>query len=94
MLKRDLIEAVQSRTGQPKNISGDTVEAVFAVIADCLSLGEKVDIRGFGVFVLRKTPERRNFHPGKGEVTIVPAKTKIIFRAGERVVRVVNGEPA
>lgn len=94
MLKRDLIEAVRSRTGQPKNVSEDTVEAVFAVIADCLSLGEKVDIRGFGVFELRKTRERRNFHPGKGKVTIVPSRRKIVFRAGERVVRVVNVSPA
>ena len=53
MLKNDLVLAL-SEMDYYKNQAGAVINDVFRVIAEALTKGEKVTIRGFGTFEVKK----------------------------------------
>ncbi|MGH9413457.1 MAG: HU family DNA-binding protein [Terriglobales bacterium] len=85
MIKLDLIQAVAARTGLSKAQAEAAVEAVFGRMKSALESGERIELRGFGVFSIRprKTGVGRNPRTG-AEVAITPGKS-IRFRPGKEM---------
>ena len=83
MIKQDLIQRVVERTGLPRTKAERAVDAIFGSMKQTLIAGERIELRGFGVFTVkpRKTGIGRNPRTGK-EVRIPPGRT-IRFKPGK-----------
>ncbi len=83
MIKSDIVQQVVNKTGITK-INGETaVEAVFESMKRSLGRGERIELRGFGIFDIRprKTGIGRNPRTG-AEVAIPPGKA-VRFKPGK-----------
>ena len=85
MIKVDIINDVAAVAGITKVKAEVAVEAVFAAMRDAMARGERIELRGFGVFQVkpRKRGIGRNPRTGK-EVRIPPGRT-IRFKPGKEL---------
>ena len=85
MIKLDIINEVVNKTGITKTKAEMAVEAVFASMKKALAHGERIELRGFGVFNVRprKTGIGRNPRTG-AEVNIPPGKA-VRFKPGKEL---------
>src|SRR5579884_3330445 len=83
MIKLDIINEVVNRTGISKAKAEEAVESVFAGMKRALERGDRIELRGFGVFNVRprKTGIGRNPRTG-AQVNIAPGKA-IRFKPGK-----------
>lgn len=72
MRKSELVEAIASQTGQPKTEVLFTVEALMKEVADTLSRGEDVFLRGFGSFICKKRNAKIGRNILAGTVVEIP----------------------
>lgn len=59
------------------------VEVILGEITQALSDGNRVELRGFGVFSVRQREERQGRNPRTGEAVTVEAKGVPFFKAGK-----------
>ncbi len=81
--KKDLALLVSQSTGCKKNMAAKMVDSLFVAMRDSLIQGNRIEIRGFGVFQVKDTrpkPAARN--PRTGEIIYVPARRKTHFKPG------------
>ena len=73
MIKQDIVHQVIERTGLPRTKAEAAVDTVFEGLKQALTAGERIELRGFGVFSVRarKTGIGRNPRTGT-EVSITP----------------------
>lgn len=85
VIKLDIINEVVSRTGITKTKAELAVEAVFETMKKALAQGDRIELRGFGVFNVRprKTGIGRNPRTG-AEVNIPPGKA-VRFKPGKEL---------
>ena len=67
MIKLDIVNLVADRTGVPKQKAEQVVDSLFEAMKDALAAGRRIELRGFGVFVVkpRKRGVGRNPRTGK-----------------------------
>ena len=61
------------------------VSTIFEEVAAALARGERVEIRGFGSFSVRRRPARVGRNPATGERVDVAAKVTPHFRTGKQL---------
>ena len=85
MIKLDIVNEVVNRTGISKAKAEHAVETVFESLKQALERGERIELRGFGVFNVRprKTGIGRNPRTG-AEVSIPPGKA-VRFKPGKEL---------
>jgi nucleoid DNA-binding protein len=85
LIKQDLIQRVVERTGLPRTKAEDAVDAIFDSTKKKLIGGDRIELRGFGVFTVkpRKTGIGRNPRTG-AEVSIAPGKA-VRFKPGKEL---------
>jgi len=85
VIKLDIINQVVSKTGITKTKSEQAVEIVFDTMKKALARGDRIELRGFGVFNVRprKTGIGRNPRTG-AEVNIPPGKA-VRFKPGKEL---------
>ena len=67
-----------------KNIhASKIVNVFFDTISEAISRGERVELRGFGVFDVKVREARIARNPKNGEAVAVPAKKVPFFRMGK-----------
>ena len=66
MIKQDIVHQVIERTGLPRTKAEAAVDTVFEGLKQALAAGERIELRGFGVFSVRarKTGIGRNPRTG------------------------------
>ena len=69
------------------------VETVFASIAEALRREEKVELRAFGSFRLRRRQPRRARNPRTGDGVAVASKQVAYFTAGKELREAINRDP-
>ena len=82
--KKDLALRVSQDTACKKNLASKMVDTVFEAMRESLINGDRIEIRGFGVFQVKETrpkPAARN--PRTGQIIYVPARRKTHFRPGK-----------
>ena len=82
--KRTLAVSVAEATGCRKGEAALMVDKLFEGMREILSQGNRIEIRGFGVFRVmdvKAKPEARN--PRTGEAVHVPRRRKTHFRPGK-----------
>ena len=91
MTKSGLIEAV---AGQLPHLAQRDLEVVvntlFDAMTDALSVGDRIEIRGFGSFSVRQRKARQGRNPKTGQVINVPAKRVPFFTVGHELRERVN----
>ena len=85
MIKHDIVNYVARRMEITKVKAETVVESVFNSLKNALERNERIELRGFGVFVVkpRKSGVGRNPRTGK-EVSIPPGRT-IRFKPGKEI---------
>lgn len=90
MKKSDLVDAIAGKAGVPKAQVQQMVDDVFDLIAEGLSKGEKIDLRGFGTFSVRDSAARTGRNPQTGEPIAIPARRVPGFKPGKELKEKVN----
>jgi len=83
LIKQDLIQRIVDRTGLPRTKAEAAVDTIFDAMKQTLAAGDRIELRGFGVFNVRprKTGIGRNPRTG-AEVSITPGKA-VRFKPGK-----------
>ncbi len=85
MTKADLVDLVAERADVPRKQAGEVVKVVFEGIIAALHRDEKVELRGFGSFRVRRRRARVGRNPKTGEHVQVPAKRIPYFKPGKHL---------
>jgi integration host factor subunit beta len=86
MTKRELMDEIIAMRGAPvRRESEGLVAAVFDSLAEALARGERIEIRGFGIFIVRRRRERVGRNPKTGDAVTVHAKRVPLFKAGKEI---------
>ena len=92
MTKAELVEEVSRVSDLTKKHSEVIVDTVFRSIIDALHRGEKIELRGFGSFRLRKREPRKGRNPKTGDKVDVPPKKVPYFKPGKELKELINKE--
>jgi DNA-binding protein HU-beta len=83
MIKTDLVDRVMAATDLKKPEATEAVNALLEGIKDALLRGDRIELRGFGVFQVKNRKRGIGRNPKTGrEVEIPPGKT-IRFKPGK-----------
>ena len=66
-----------------KKAATEIIELIFDEISRTVKADKKVDISGFGKFVLKQSKAREGINPATKEKIQIPAKKKPAFRAAK-----------
>ena len=94
MTKRDLIDEVLKLFPRFSRRDAEVmVNAVFDSMTGALTRGERIEIRGFGSFVVKHRHARDGRNPKTGAVVAVLAKRVPFFKVGKELRLRVDGKP-
>jgi len=85
LTKADIVEAVQSKLGLPKNQSTDMVESLLEIIKSTLAGGDDVLVSGFGKFCVNEKSERRGRNPATGEDLMLAPRRVVTFKCSGKL---------
>ena len=94
LTKAALVEQVADVADLAKKHAELIVETVFGNIAEALRRGERVELRGFGSFRLRRRAQRRGRNPRTGDRVDVASKHVAYFKPGKELKELINRDPA
>jgi nucleoid DNA-binding protein len=95
MTKQQLIEKVAAKTELGKGEAAVALDSVLDLIAEALRANERVDLRGFGSFVVKDRKERQGRNPRTGETITIAAKRGASFKPGKELMEeLAQGERA
>ena len=92
MTKAALVEEVARVAELTKKHSEVIVDAVFESIVNALQRGEKIELRGFGSFRLRRREPRKGRNPKTGDRVDVPSKRVPYFKPGKELKELINSK--
>ena len=86
MIKSELVRKLASDHPHlyPRDIE-IIVSTILSTIADALAQGERVELRGFGTFAVKKRDARAGRNPRTGDAVSVPGKVVPVFRTGKEM---------
>ena len=93
MTRANLVERLALCADISKRDADAVVRTVFEAMSQALARGDRIEMRDFGVFSVRQREPREGRNPQTGEAVPVAAKKALHFRAGRRLVQLVNGDP-
>ncbi|MBI1894453.1 MAG: integration host factor subunit beta [Candidatus Rokubacteria bacterium] len=91
MTKADLVDEVAKIANLTKKETELIVNTIFDNVSAALAQGDKVELRGFGSFRVRKRNPRKGRNPKTGTSVSVPEKRVPFFKVGKRLKELVNG---
>ena len=90
MTKAELVDEVAQVSDLTRKHSEVIVEAVFSSIIDALQKGDKIELRGFGSFRVRRRRSRLGRNPKTGDRVDVPSKRIPYFKPGKELRDLIN----
>jgi integration host factor subunit beta len=90
MTKAELVEEVSRASDLTKKHSEVIVDRIFKAIIEALHRGEKIELRGFGSFRLRRREPRKGRNPKTGDKVDVPPKKVPYFKPGKELKDLIN----
>lgn len=92
VIKLDIINRVAEKTGVPKMKAEQAVDALFQSMKEALTRGERIELRGFGVFVVKPRKRGVGRNPRTGEEVAIPSGKTIRFKPGKELQAHEDGE--
>lgn len=91
MTKKDLIRKVQEKLRDcPVRDVAFAVNIIFAAMTEALSKGERIDVRGFGNFTVRRRHARKARNPRSGAHVQVDERRTPFFKVGKELYERMN----
>jgi len=85
MIKADIVDRVASEAGIPKIQAERAVQRIIEAVKQSLARGERIELRGFGVFEVRPRKSGIGRNPRTGEEVAIPAGKTTRFRPGKNL---------
>lgn len=85
MNKSELIERLALRTGLNVILAEEVVNLIFKKMREAMVLGGRVEIRGFGSFVVKEYSSYEGRNPRTGEKKWVQPKRLPFFKVGKEL---------
>ena len=92
MTKADLVEEVVKVGNVSKKHAEIIVNTVFQSIIDALQNDDKIELRGFGSFRVRRRRSRQGRNPKTGDRVDVPEKRIPYFKPGKELKDLINSD--
>ncbi len=92
MNKAQLINIVSERTNVTQKVAKVIVDTLFNGMKESLEKGDRIEIRGFGRFVVRNYGGYKGRNPKTGEIVEVPPKKLPFFKVGKELKELVNSD--
>lgn len=83
MIKLDIINRISEKTGVQKTKAEMAVEALFESMKRAMERGERIELRGFGVFVVKPRKRGIGRNPRTGAQVAIPEGNTIRFKPGK-----------
>lgn len=90
MTKADLVEKIAETAEVSKAEAEEVVKTVLDSIVEALRRGEKIELRGFGSFRIRRRRPRQGRNPKTGMKVDVPGKAVPYFKPGKELRELLN----
>ena len=90
MTKSDIIKEVAEGTGLTKVEIEAVLEGIILSVSDSLRRGERVDIRGFGSFIVKQRAARDARNPATREIVKLQERFIPAFKVSKILKEVVN----
>ena len=94
MKKSDLSLKLSEKVNIPAYVAKVTIDAIFNAMMESPKKGDRIEIRGFGSFVVRHYGAYTGRNPKTGKMVDVPPKKLPYFKVGKELREMVNGEQA
>ncbi|OYV96588.1 MAG: integration host factor subunit alpha [Deltaproteobacteria bacterium 37-65-8] len=91
MNRKELIDALATKSGSSKADADRNIAALIEVITTTLKKGDSVALVGFGTFEVRKRAARNGRNPATGAPIKIKASKAPAFKAGTALKTAVNG---
>ena len=86
MIKSELVLKIAEQNPHLYQRDVETlVNAILDTIADALAQGDRVELRGFGAFSVKRREARRGRNPRTGESVSVSEKAIPVFKTGKEM---------
>ena len=85
MIKQDIVANVAERTGVNRVKAEIAVEAILGAMKDALVRGERIELRGFGVFTVKASKTGVGRNPKTGEIFPPEGGRTIRFKPGKEL---------
>ena len=90
MTKADIIREVSNMTGLTKVEIEAVFNSIIVNITDSLKRGERIDIRGFGSFLVKQRPARDARNPATREIVKLQERFVPVFKVSKILKEDVN----
>ena len=77
-----MVLKISQETGIKQVVVKDVVHRVFGTVLAALKNGERIELRNFGVFQVKKRKKRIGRNPKTGKVVPVPERRIVVFKPG------------
>ena len=91
LTKREIAKEVAARIGSTQTDAADAVQSILDIMAEELSKGGHIELRGFGVFEIKTRKASVGRNPRKPQDTVkIPARKIVKFRAGKELAAILE----
>lgn len=90
MTKADIIDQVALATGLTKVEIEAVMGGIITTIISALKQNDRVELRGFGTFGVKRRDPRKARNPGTGEVVHLPERYVPTFKPSRQLKTVIN----
>lgn len=90
MNKSELVEALANNRDLTYKKSEEIVNIIFDTMSETLSRGDRIEIRGFGSFIVKDYKAYMGRNPKTGEIIHVKPKKLPFFKVGKQLRELVD----
>ena len=81
--KQILIRAASKTTGLSLRDTAVCIDSIIETIVIAISRGQRVELRGFGVFSIKQVPAKK--YPSAYSSPVIPAHGKVVFQPSQKL---------
>ncbi len=93
MNKSELIDIIASKTNTTRKKAEDVVNLIFDSMVEAMARGDRIEIRGWGSFVVKDYKAYTGRNPRTGEKIQVAPKKLPFFKVGKELKELVDKQP-
>ena len=90
MNKAELVSKVAEATSQSKTVTREVLEVFLDAVGETLASGNKIEIRGFGSFKVKRRKQQVARNPRTGEKVTVPSRFVPSFKPSRQLLEKVG----
>lgn len=83
--KKDIAEQIAKKHGIPDTKAVAIIQSALDTIIDTVIKNGRLELRNFGVFLIKERKARKARNPRTGEKLMAPKKKVIVFKAGYHI---------